>query len=464
MKRRTFVRGLTGAAALSQLLPVSGLVPRAHATLPALNRRMLVHLMLVGGPDFRHLLPPGYESSTSTYGHQFYGARATTLGVANTPAGYASAWNSQYAHVSAGARQFGILNGCEWLVDMWQQGHVAVVHNVVASESRDHAHSQLVWETADRTLSQVDRGLSGWGGRMADFADSSIVSLTRTPRTFCFNTNVANPSAPGTNRIVTLADPASVGLYAPPTNADPNALAISRALRQYYSALDPEMPAASPFRGFVDQERTLRDLGDRLRPLFGSFALPPEVGALLSGPTALANPGLAAQTRNLYYALAAANELDFNTMSMAFGSFDSHDIQQEELEPHFRDLFGRNGALDAMYRVMPQDVASEIVFMVGGEFGRQLRSNGDIGTDHGKGNSVMLIGYPVRGGFYGDPYPVEELNRLNEPSPDITGRTHLDSLLEAVIDHVQPGAASTVLTGLAGAMTEQGVNLSQLFL
>jgi uncharacterized protein (DUF1501 family) len=463
ISRRSLLRRLGAASLGAQFMPIGALTRTAHAALPPLRHPVLVHLMCVGGPDFRHLLPPAYDADPSSYGHQFYRARAATLGVPSTPAGYAAAWNERYVHASGPGGEFGVLRGCEWLLDFWQQGHAGLVHNVVASTSRDHSHSQLVWESADRGLPQVGRALTGWGGRLADAANSSVLSLTATPRTFCFSRNSDDPGIPGTRRIVTLSNPATVGLYEPGSGAPRGARSISRALSQYYAGLDGRVPASSPYRVFVDHEQQLRSLGSRLRPLFDALPMPAPLAALRHGPVALAHADLAAQAQALYHALAVQDEIDFHSISMAFGGFDTHDMQREELEPRFRDLFGRGGALDALYRVLPPTVSERLVFMISGEFGRQLRSNGDTGTDHGQGNTVLLLGYPVRGGHYGVQFPTEELDRLDEASPDIRGRTHLDAVLAEIVEFLHPNVAGSVLPGRGSAATEPGVSLANLF-
>ena len=459
MNRR---RLLQGAAGLAALLPVSGLMRRANADLPALPHPLLVHTMMLGGPDFRHMFPPAFDSSINSYGYRFYEGRARALGIAANASAFADKWQNGYAHFSAGQTEFGMLAGCDWLGDMWRAGHVAIIANVVGAESRDHEHAQRVWESADRTLSQVSAPPTGWGGRLADLADNQVMSLTNTPRSFCFNRNPDAPLVPGSQRVVTLSDPRSIGLFEPADNADATAKGISRALRQYYAALDSTLPAAAPQRELLGHEQLLQTLGDKLRPQFDALTLPAEISALLSGPTALATRPLAAQFRNLYYALSATADLDYHTASLAFGNWDSHDIQQAEVEPKYRDLFSSTGALANLYRTLPSSVSGQMVFMFSGEFGRQLRGNGDNGTDHGRGNSVLLVGYPVRGGVYGELFPTDELERFDEASTDINGRTHLESVLSPLLEYLKPGSADIVLPNRGTALTEAGVDLSRL--
>lgn len=462
MKRRRLLQGAAGLFA-AQYLPISGVVRSTRAALPALRHPVLANVMLVGGPDFRYLFPPAFTSDPNSYGFKFYEARAKALKIGSTADAFANVWQTKYSHVAAGSTQFGILSSCDWLTSMWNAGHVALVANVVGAESRDHAHAQLVWESADRSLQQTDKPGTGWGGRLADVANSQVLSLSPAPRPFCFGADAADARTPSSDRVVTLASPDSVGLFQPAPTDDATAIGISQALRQYYAASRNDIAALAPQRRFVNTQKTLSDLGERLRTVFTALQQPAEISGLLGGPNALVNKSLAVQMRNVFYALAASGEVDFHTLSLVFGGFDTHDMEQEEVEPKYRDMFRSGGAMDVLYRLLPDSITSRLVFMFSGEFGRQLRANGDTGTDHGRGNSVLLVGYPVRGGAYGELFPLAELDRLNDPSPDIIGLTHIDSVLAPLVEYLHPGSARTVLHGLDTAQTEAGVSLVDLF-
>ncbi len=75
---------------------------------------------------------------------------------------------------------------------------------------------------------------------------------------------------------------------------------------------------------------------------------------------------------------------------------------------------------------------------------------------------VLLVGMPVRGGIYGEMFPVAELDRLAEPTPDIEGRTDVDALFAEIGDWVAPGSRNQVFPDAVTARTEQGVNLAAL--
>ena len=462
MKRRTFIQSsLSGLAIAGAGFPVAG-----RAELPTLlNRNLVAQFMLLGGPDFRHFFAPPFDPTPGSYGREFYRVRATTYGIDATPEAGEAFWNSSFEPLQSGSQSFGMLRGLDWLKSMWDTGNVALVQNVVGAVSRDHDHAQLVWESSDRSLTQTSRPDTGWGGRLAQTGDAQIASLTRAPRLFCLHPHPSQTGVVGTQRIVTLTDPTSVGLFEPDPGVpdDDYQRGIVRALANYYQAKDPELVAESAYRVFADHQIGLEALGDLLRPRFESFSEPAEITGLYSGPTALGNVPIGLQFRSLYYALSAGDLLNLSAVSMAYGSFDSHDNQSDEIENKFFDLFGPGGAMATLYALLPPAIADQLVFVFSGEFGRQLKGNGGNGTDHGRGNTVLIVGNPVSGGIYGDMFPAAELDRLDEPTPDIEGKTDLDAVLAELCDWATPGSSGVVFPDLATAAVEQGVNLAALF-
>jgi uncharacterized protein (DUF1501 family) len=83
-----------------------------------------------------------------------------------------------------------------------------------------------------------------------------------------------------------------------------------------------------------------------------------------------------------------------------YGGFDTHSGQ---LERHHSLLQQLDDAL-AVFRddLVAQGVWDDVVLVVISEFGRRNFENGSVGTDHGHGNVVIVIGADVTGGVYGD--------------------------------------------------------------
>jgi hypothetical protein len=186
---------------------------------------------------------------------------------------------------------------------------------------------------------------------------------------------------------------------------------MARTIESYYAALAQTRPESSPYRRFVDHDVTLREFGSRLE----------------------------------------------------YGGWDSHQDQSAFIEPKLNDVFGLNRGWHTLWDNLPSDVKSNVIIVVSGEFGRQLVANGGNGTDHGRGNAMLVIGEPVRGDIYGDIFPEQELARLGDRGADINGLTQLDRLFGRVCDAVSPGSAPRVFPNINNTMLEPNLGLGQLF-
>jgi uncharacterized protein (DUF1501 family) len=96
------------------------------------------------------------------------------------------------------------------------------------------------------------------------------------------------------------------------------------------------------------------------------------------------------------------------------GGWDTHNdqgsLEDGELPPRLRQ-FGL--ALSAFYQDLG-DRMEDVVVLTMSEFGRTARENGNAGTDHGKANSMFVMGGGVKGGrIYGD-WPGLAPEQLNE--------------------------------------------------
>ena len=204
-------------------------------------------------------------------------------------------------------------------------------------------------------------------------------------------------------------------------------------------------------------------LGQNLEPI------PPAIEALYQGDNTLASTYFGLQVRNLRDSLALANMLNLCALSMEYVGWDSHKGQKDFIEPKLEDLFGLGKGLDTLYQEIPREAADKLVFVIAGEFGRQLKANGAGGCDHGRGNTLLVIGNPVNGfgadkvsTAYGDMFPLEELDRLDQKTPDINGQTSIEPVLARVCDYVAPGAGNAVFPNHASRIVEPGVDLDGL--
>jgi hypothetical protein len=264
--------------------------------------------------------------------------------------------------------------------------------------------------------------------------------------------------------MIAARDTRALTLFRPDQATDFNEERISHSLKAYYAAMRAEMPADSVFRRFVDAERTLRELGEPIDERLATVPVPPELAALYdSEQPVLLTPQFGLQMRNVHDSLLCSDILQPSVVSLAYTGFDTHKAQRADLEPRLLDLFGDGMAFDTLYEAVPQNILDDVVLVLAGEFGRQIRANGDGGCDHGEGNTVLIVGESVRGGVYGTMFPEAELDRLSDDSPQIIGETGIEALFGTVCDWVQAGSGDTVFPGRAGAPVEDGLALGALF-
>ena len=57
--------------------------------------------------------------------------------------------------------------------------------------------------------------------------------------------------------------------------------------------------------------------------------------------------------------------------------------------------------------------ADEVAVIIFTEFGRRVEENGSLGTDHGTATPMFVIGKGVKGGFYGTPPSLTDLDDGN---------------------------------------------------
>ncbi len=472
MRRRDFLK-LTLASGVAGLSPLTG--RRAEAaianSIAPPRQPIVVFIHLAGGPDLRYLLPPAFDSDPASYGYRYWQVKAAAHGLDPVdPAAWEQRWINDYRGYAANGADFGILNRAGWLQNMWEAGNVALVNNVIGGVSRNHAHCQLILDQGNVDSSPQDVERSGWGGRLAQFCGGHVASLTSTPRNFCFGAVDGQPDSRTDAPLIAIADSRNIALYQPaPGDERKGAGEVARSLKAYYAAKRQEMAADSVFRRFVDHEAKARQFGDQINAALASEPIPPAIEALYQGDNTLTSTYFGLQIRNLRDSLALANTLNLCALSMEYGGWDSHKGQKDFIEPKLEDLFGLGKGLDTLYQEIPREVADKLVFVIAGEFGRQLKANGAGGCDHGRGNTLLVIGNPVNGfgadkvsTAYGDMFPLEELDRLDQKTPDINGQTSIEPVLARVCDYVAPGAGNAVFPNHALRIVEPGVDLDGL--
>ncbi|HVH28036.1 MAG TPA: DUF1501 domain-containing protein, partial [Vicinamibacterales bacterium] len=68
------------------------------------------------------------------------------------------------------------------------------------------------------------------------------------------------------------------------------------------------------------------------------------------------------------------------------------------------------GFIEDLKRIGRADEVAVVIFT---EFGRRVEENGSLGTDHGTATPMFVIGTGVKGGFYGPPPSLTDLDDGN---------------------------------------------------
>ncbi len=474
MNRRNFLKGSAFSTLMASTGGIAGsFMLRDAWGLPVSgNGRALVNMMLIGGADLRHLFVP---PANTAYGQAFWAARESVYNLdANGNWDPAQAWNPQavlnagYDKVSSGGSTFHISKTASWLRAQFDLGNVAVICNVKQSENRRHDHSQLIINTGNPSVVNFNFDTSGWGGRLAEFisASSNVISMTKNVSMFCKSSNAANRN----DHLISAPDTRNVALQEYPVTDTTDSAVMSRSLKAYYARRGIEL--TEPYRQLIHHELTLRRFGARISGALNNWGPRPDlITALYNDPAILSDTNrsyLGVQMAGVFDSFIAAQEMQFKVASIELSGWDTHVQQKSHIETNLGDVFGNGKALNSLNTSIQQQfgegVNDNLVYVITTDFGRQLKSNGTAGTDHGTGNYMLIVGNPVRGGVYGEMFPQSEISRFNEDGADIAGLTSFERVLGEVCDWVQPQSGSVVFPGrYTPGNEEPNANIASLF-
>jgi uncharacterized protein (DUF1501 family) len=240
---------------------------------------------------------------------------------------------------------------------------------------------------------------------------------------------------------------------------------MSRSLKSYYSVKNAMISDSSPYKKFSNHEHQLRLFADQLKNRLDGVAVPASLASLYEGDSPLNSKYFAKQVLSIYDSFVTQDILNMRLASMEYTGWDSHKRQRTQIEPKFSDIFGNNRGLHTLITeldLLNNGIYENSVFTISGEFGRQLKSNGDHGCDHGRGNAMIVIGKSVNGGFYGDPFPDSEINTLEVKNEDIEGKTSIFQVYATVLNWQDNNLGDNVYD-LSTEAVESGVDLSSMF-
>jgi uncharacterized protein (DUF1501 family) len=408
MNRRDFLTLSTAAA----LVPLGGGAWAATGAAGGSEGKRLVVVLLRGAVDGLNVVVPYAEEA-------YYAARPTiAIAKPGSAEGAALALDEHFAlHPALGS-----------LMPLWQAGQLAFIHAAGSPDpTRSHFDAQLFIEngtpgrrvTADGWMNRLLGSLPG-----APVPTSAVAIGPTLPQILKGKVAVANlPLGPAAANKLAIDRPevaqAFDRLY---STDDP----ISRAYRQGRTAR-AELVAG------LDTEQQMVD----------NDAPPPNTYPAQAARLA----GLISRDRNIRLAFTS------------LGGWDTHIRQggnSGQLANRLRPL---GEGLAALAQGLGSEWANTIVVVLS-EFGRTVRENGDLGTDHGHGNVMWVLGGKVRGGrIYGE-WPGLAPAALYE-GRDLAVKTDYRSALAAVLArHLR--LSDRALTQIFPGFTPGGSDLDQI--
>jgi uncharacterized protein (DUF1501 family) len=272
------------------------------------------------------------------------------------------------------------------LKQLFDAGQLAVVEGVgYPNPSFSHFKAMDIWQSADPDAKARD----GWLGRYFDgLVDAgghplSGLSYGRSLPS-AFESSVATVPSVGSLETFALAGPQS----------------RAESLVQMY---DLYRPAGSPFAALLDS--TLDNALDSSAQLAAAHArYTPAVeypqSSLASGLTLMAE-----------LIDSGGGQTPLRVGHVVLGGFDTHTQQDSRLEPL---LVETSEAVSAFWQdVVAHGHGEDVLIVTWSEFGRRVPENAQLGTDHGAAAPMFLIGGKVKGGFYGEPPDLDDLDDGN---------------------------------------------------
>jgi uncharacterized protein (DUF1501 family) len=377
MTRRRFLTGLgvAGTAAVASGYGLSvwrdgGSSPGTTTTIgPRLagrDDRTLVVVELAGGNDGLNTVVPFADPA--------YRALRPTLGVANPIALDDSV---------------GLAPELAQLAARYHDGHVAIVEGVGYPEpDLSHFASLAYWWAGAPTGS----GTRGWLGRYLDATvgyEDPLAAVGIGP--------VPSPALLGSRSFATsIADATGLQPALPAWVDSPNDL-LAAWSRFVPAEVDPSTTMGAIEQAMHSTVRARRELEGRLDAADAANGDGAGYGQEQSATAALT---LAAQ-------LVVADHAPRVIYVNGLGDYDTHQGEATRHPALMRDL---DTGLDAFFGALDAaGVSDRALVMTVSEFGRRPAENGS-GTDHGTGAPHFLVGSSVRGGRYGEPPSLTQLD------------------------------------------------------
>jgi len=308
---------------------------------------------------------------------------------------------------------FGFNPALNGLHRLYREQKLAIVHGVgYPKPDRSHFRSMDIWQTAS-----PDRpGNTGWIGRWLDGAGGDprlAVSFEPVLPPLLAGARSAGATVPG-------------GTVRLPGN-------VTTAQLQAFGTAEAGEPAAQARAAacFADLAR----VQDLMREVTAGGVDEPR-GGTSTGPL---DHQLDLVARGVEAAAAT------RVYSVSLGGFDLHADEKAAQESQLTKLDRPLTAfIDRMRRT---EAGRAVVVAVYSEFGRRVRANASDGTDHGTASTLFLLGDRIRGGRYGEPPSLTDLD-----DGDLRYTTDFRDVYGMLLSGVLGADQGTILGGWHGRL------------
>jgi len=288
---------------------------------------------------------------------------------------------------------------------LYNAGHLAVLESVgYPNPNRSHFRAMEIWQTARPDVNEP----TGWLGRMlagddCEEATCKIKGLnigSSVPRTLYTESTVV-PSLVNTASYQFRTD----GRFAQDRTAQLDAI--------HQICSQPHNPGIEDFVRLAAQEAL--DSSDLLQQIIGPAD--PQHATHQTNPFA---EGLK------MIAKVIQAEVGARVFYISLGGFDTHAQQARQ---HTQLMQYLDDGLSSFYQLLDQSGHGDrVLTMTFSEFGRRVAENASQGTDHGTALPMFLLGGQVKGGFYGTP---PDLTQLQDG--DITHQMDFRSVYSSIL-------------------------------
>ncbi len=300
---------------------------------------------------------------------------------------------------------------------LWDAGKVAIVEGVgYPNPSYSHFQSIRIWEFADPSMANVE----GWLGEYL----AKNFDPQGHPLGGCALGQASTPAElrGPTSAVTVIQSAQGFKIQGGPSRTETAQALYAQAPAPYGVLFDTAMTTAN----------AAIDALSRAQSRYQPAAVYDEKQKLVY-----------AAKNNLAQSLELASEListdaGVKVVHVTLGGFDTHTIEERRHD----DLLA---AVDQAVSSFFQDLtarghADRVVMMSWSEFGRRVNENASMGTDHGAAAPMFIIGNPIKGGFYGEPPSLSNLDNGN-----LRYTTDFRSVYRTILENYLGADATAVL-------------------